>query len=466
MSMSTYEEYEAYVHKHETSLKPYAQKALETCFADGQTVSEYYGRLFGGTDEFLKDRNRWRTPFQLDRDSIIYSSLFSRLSEKTQLYTGTGRIENRLTHTLKVTQITRSICRSLFLNEDLGEAIAVGHDCGHTPYAHVGETALNAWLESRFMRPRVTLELDDPGLPGAVEPQHVDSFKRYATFSSDSAERFFEHGRQSVRLLVFIRKETPDRYFTKHTLFGIWRHSSGCFETDSRFTYRQRIDDNDSVNITGQEYSSVEAQVVRYADDMAWIIADLVEGVRGGTLNLSMVETALRARRSDITETRQAQLMSHLREESLVGLYTVFISDLVRQSQANLAPFDTAVTDEFKPFKQYISFSDEMNSVVSVLKQLIKVNIINAPWVYRGDTINKERIGALCALYDSRVDDFIQDVQSLKAISDVPFKSMWYQAALQNDPVVRALAIADFVSVLTDTEVSRLSETVPLILRP
>jgi len=446
-------------------LRPYAQRALETSFADAQTAKEYYRRLFNGADEFLKDRNRWRTAFQLDRDSILYSSLFSRLSEKTQLYTGSGRIENRLTHTLKVTQITRSICRSLFLNEDLGEAIAVGHDCGHTPYAHVGEQALNSWLQGRFTYPQAALELDDSGLPGAVRPEFVNSFKRYATFSNDPTERFFHHGRQSVRLLVFVRKETPDRYFTKHTLFGIWRHSSRCFETDPSFSYSQRIDDSDSVTITGEAHCSVEAQVVRYADDMSWIIADLVEGLRGGTLSHSMVEAALRAERSAITETRQAQLMSHLRAESLVGLYTVFISDLVRQSQANLAPFREEVTDDFEPVKQYISFSDEMNCVVSVLKDLIKEHIITASWVYRGDTVNQERIRALCQLYDARHEDFLRDIQSLHVVPDFPFKSLWYQHCVHDDPVVRALAIADFVSVLTDPEVARLSETVPPTLR-
>jgi dGTP triphosphohydrolase len=107
--MSAYDNYVVYVTQHEQPLRSYATKTLSTQFTDGETVQAFYKRTLEKGDEFSRNKYRWRTPFQLDRDSVIYSSLFSRLSEKTQLYTGQGRVENRLTHTLKVAQLTRAI---------------------------------------------------------------------------------------------------------------------------------------------------------------------------------------------------------------------------------------------------------------------------------------------------------------------------------------------------------------------
>jgi dGTP triphosphohydrolase len=270
------QEYIEYVGKHEQNLACYAIKSLDAVFIDGETTREFYKKLFEGGDQFKKNRYRWRTPFQLDRDSILYSSLFTRLSEKTQLYTGQGRVENRMTHTLKVAQITRSICRSLFLNEDLGEAIAFGHDVGHTPFAHEGERALNGWLKKKLEAKSGQKELDEISILNKVDREYKNSFKTYFTYSNDPNDDFFLHGRQSVRLLTHVRKKIPDRYFTKNTLFGIWRHSTKAAYTDKDFSYKQQIDEHTTFEL-GKEDASLEAQVVRFADDIAWIISDLTE---------------------------------------------------------------------------------------------------------------------------------------------------------------------------------------------
>ncbi len=439
-------------------------RSLDTQFVDGEPVASYYENLFSSDDTFSKNRYRWRTPFQLDRDSVLYSSLFSRLSEKTQLYTGGGRAENRMTHTLKVAQITRSICRALFLNEDLGEAIAYGHDCGHTPYAHVGEKALDDWLREVLGGPRTTLPLEDIPIFAKVAPDLHDSFRTHYTYSKDPNEELFCHGRQSVRLLTRVRRETPDRHFTAHALFGIWRHSTKDFETDEAFAFSQRIDNNTVFSISGRQHSSIEAQVVRYADDIAWIISDLTEGVRAGTLSLSILDRAFNAASPALSGTRRAEFTDYLRTSNYVALYTFFITDLINYSRTKLRPLAEAEPASVERWLRYISFSPEVERLVSILKEIIKQEIINAPWVYRGDSINRERIRALCRLYFDRSGDFLSDVNRMKEDAEFPFRCMWYNGRL-GDKVVKCLAVADFISVLTDDEVARLSETVPTQLR-
>src|SRR6201994_2545305 len=93
-----------------------------------------------------------RTPFQRDRDRIVHTKAFRRLKHKTQVFVApTGdHYRTRLTHTLEVTQISRTVARALALNEDLTEAIGLGHDLGHTPFGHIGEAALDAVLNARF----------------------------------------------------------------------------------------------------------------------------------------------------------------------------------------------------------------------------------------------------------------------------------------------------------------------------
>ena len=163
-----------------------------------------------------------RTVFQRDRDRIIYSKAFRRLKHKTQVFISPegDHYRTRLTHTLEVSQIARTIARCLRLNEDLTEAIALGHDLGHTPFGHAGERVLN----------------------------------RISTFG-------FKHNEQSVRVVEVLEKDRKGLNLTWEVRDGIRCH-------------------------TGKDISStLEGQVVRLADKIAYINHDIEDAIRGGIIS-------------------------------------------------------------------------------------------------------------------------------------------------------------------------------------
>lgn len=164
-----------------------------------------------------------RTAFQRDRDRIIHSKAFRRLKHKTQVFIAPEQdhYRTRLTHTLEVSQIARTIARALRLNEDLVEAISLGHDLGHTPFGHSGEDVLNRL--------------------------HPDGFKHYE---------------QSVRIADFLeqRKNGPGLNLTKEVLDGIKNHSGD--------------------NVPSTE----EGKIIKYADRIAYINHDIDDAIRAGVL--------------------------------------------------------------------------------------------------------------------------------------------------------------------------------------
>ena len=203
--------------------------------------------------------NPYRTPFQRDRDRIIHSKAFRRLMHKTQLFVrpDSEHIRTRLTHTLEVMQIARTIARAVGGNEDLTEAIALGHDLGHTPFGHIGEEALNGRLKKY-----------DPDL-------------------------FFKHNVQSWRIVSYleqyVRFPQGGLNLTQAVKFGILRHS-GKFN-DGR--EKVEILDRDGNRMEIHFRQTLEEKIVRISDDIAWLNHDWDDGVRSGLLSKSLLGSML-----------------------------------------------------------------------------------------------------------------------------------------------------------------------------
>lgn len=175
-----------------------------------------------------------RTVFQRDRDRILHSKSFRRLKHKTQVFISPqgDHYRTRLTHTLEVAQIARTVARALRLNEDLAEAIALGHDVGHTPFGHAGELALDE----------------------AIRESHP--------------ERRFRHYEQSVRVLTVIENDGKGLNLCYETIEGIGGHSKGASDLEAEL-------EKDSVG-------TLEAAVVRISDRIAYLNHDLDDALRAG----------------------------------------------------------------------------------------------------------------------------------------------------------------------------------------
>jgi len=201
------------IEESENSLSPYAAKS----------------RLSRGRLKW-EEPSSIRTDFQRDRDRIIHSNAFRRLKHKTQVFIAPlgDHYVTRLTHTLEVSQIARTISRALNLNEDLTEAIALGHDLGHTPFGHVGEQVLN--------------ELFPEG---------------------------FKHNEQSLRVVDLLEKDGQGLNLTWEVRDGIVNHSKS------------------GIGILGEgwtEVSTIEGQVAKMADTVAYVNHDIADAIRAGVI--------------------------------------------------------------------------------------------------------------------------------------------------------------------------------------
>ncbi len=205
-----------------------------------------------------------RTAFQRDRDRVIYSKAFRRLKHKTQVFLSpTGdHYRTRLTHTLEVAQISRTIARALRLNEDLAEAIALGHDLGHTPFGHAGEEVLNRIV------------------PGG-----------------------FYHPKQSLRVVERIENEGKGLNLTYEVRQGILHHSKGM----------------GSIMPSERQAHSItlEAQIVRLADAIAYVNHDLDDAIRAGLLGEGDIPPNLREELGDTHSGRINTMVTDVIRSSL-----------------------------------------------------------------------------------------------------------------------------------------------------
>jgi len=225
-----------------------------------------------------------RTCYQIDRDRILHCKAFRRLKYKTQVFLAPegDHYRTRLTHTLEVSQIARTVARALFLNEDLTEAIALGHDLGHTPFGHAGE--------------RVLAEL----VPGG-----------------------FRHVAQSLRVVTSLEKEGRGLNLTAEVNDGISRHSKG------------------SGPLTGPAVESLpssrEGQIVRLADIIAYVNHDLDDALRAGIVTRREVPADVRTIAGEGHSARINAMVRDLIEQSYAtGNGTILLSDAMSGAIAEL----------------------------------------------------------------------------------------------------------------------------------
>jgi dGTPase len=275
-----------------------------------------------------------RSEFQRDRDRIIHSTAFRRLEYKTQVFVNHegDLFRTRLTHSLEVAQISRSIARQLNLDEDLTEAITLAHDLGHTPFGHAGQDALNACM------------------------------KPYGGF---------EHNLQSLRVVDHLEQ----RYggfdglnLTFETREGILKHCSRknalqLGAVAERFIKRRR--------------PSLEAQLVNLSDELAYNNHDVDDGLRSGLVTIEQLCTVPIFDRHRQLAVKEFPKINGRRlvHETVRRMISTLVSDLTRQSAANIRAQRPTSLNEVRRAPALIAFSPHIEKEQLELKQFLRVNL-------------------------------------------------------------------------------------------
>lgn len=296
-------------------LAPYAMKAVES-----------RGRVYNET------KHPYRTDFQRDRDRIVHSTAFRRLEYKTQVFVNHegDHYRTRLTHSLEVAIIARSIARNLRLNEDLTESIALAHDMGHTPFGHSGEEALNELLK------------DNGG---------------------------FEHNRQCIRVVDLLEKRYPNfpgLNLTYELREGIFKHHSHYDQPDL------------PVEFADGPSPSLECQIVNVADEVAYNCHDVDDGLSSGVLIPAQLDS-VRLWRDHVHRVAREfpgadeQMLRHIMVRYLINF---LVTDLTLQSEKNIAQFAPSQADDVRRnHSALVTFSEDAARLNGELKLFLYLNM-------------------------------------------------------------------------------------------
>ena len=365
---------------NENHLKPYAVKSINS-----------KGRIYKELE------NSIRSPYQRDRDRIIHSTSFRRLKHKTQVFVNTegDHYRTRLTHSMEVSQIARTLARSLGLNEDLSETLSLSHDLGHTPFGHAGEEALN------------------------------DCMKKYGGF---------DHNIQTLRIVTSIEKKYYKFYglnLTIETLDGLIKHNGPIFDL-SRY---KRILKKDffSKKIIFNTFPSLEAQVAAISDDIAYNNHDLEDGLRAELFtikefsSISLISKLVNKHMKNIKNFRKEVIISQI----IRDLINLMVLDVINTTNKNLKKSKPqTIRDIYKENRLIVDFSDKMKIIVRQMKVFLKKNMYNHDKVLLNTNRGKKIINDL-----------------FKYLSKKPKRYISKDLLNKN---TKERAIADFIAGMTD----------------
>jgi dGTPase len=341
--------------------------------------------------------NEHRSDFQRDRDRIVHCTAFRRLVYKTQVFLNHegDLFRTRMTHSLEVAQLSRSMARALGLDEDLVEAIALAHDLGHTPFGHAGQDALDAALRE-------------------LSPGHGG----------------FEHNLQSLRVVDSLEERYPQfdgLNLTLATREGILKHCSARVARELEAAEPGGV----AHRFIAHEQPSLEAQLVNLADEMAYNAHDIDDGVRSGLIELEALrELPLFERFYQQVRSEYADLQGRrLLHEIIRRLLSAQVFDLIDHTRSRMAEHRIETEQEVREAKALVGFSSELKSEIASVKSWLFKHL------YRHAQVT------------SKMDEAQAMVRSL-------FEAYLHQPALmpaayaQRNDLPRA--IADYIAGMTD----------------
>ena len=344
-----------------------------------------------------------RTCFQRDRDRILHSSAFRRLKHKTQVFLNEqgDYYRTRLTHTLEVSQISRSIAFALNLNEDLTEAIALSHDLGHPPFGHAGEEILNSKM------------LDFGG---------------------------FDHNEQALRIICDLEKRYHNfngLNLSWETIEGIIKHNGKILEPRA---YISNI--NSKFKFLLNLNTSLEGQVAAVADDIAYLTHDFDDGLNAGILKINQIEDLpiiTKILKDIISNSKNItdQILTH---EFVRKFVSILVNDIIINTKKNLNKFDIHNVDSVRLNSEIlVSFSKETLIELKIIREFLLKKMWRHPKVENSKKLGKQVIAELFDLFFDKPNE----LEKLQGLQD---RSVF----TPNNDIELARVITDKISSLTD----------------
>ncbi len=331
-----------------------------------------------------------RSEFGRDRDRIVHANAFRRLEYKTQVFVNHegDLFRTRLTHSIEVAQLARSIARQLRLNEELVEAISLAHDLGHTPFGHAGQDALNECMRA---------------------------------FGG------FEHNLQSLRVVDVLEER-----------YGAFDGLNLTFETREGILKHCGADVAAKLGDVGQRFlnntqPSLEAQLANFADEIAYNNHDVDDGLRSELITpAQLLDVPLFRRHWEIADRLYPQASERRRiNETVRRMINTLVLDLVKASQAKIDAAQPASVDDVRRQPAMITFSTEVEAASLTLKRFLRDALYQHYRVQRMSTKGRRIVRELFEAF----------------ISDARLMPPQYQAKAEAD---RARAVADYISGMTD----------------
>ena len=349
-----------------------------------------------------ENESKNRNPFQRDRDRVIHSDSFRLLKHKTQVFLAhTGDYyRTRLTHSLEVSQISRSISRRLGLDEDLAEVLALSHDLGHPPFAHSGEEVLNKCMN------------DYDG---------------------------FDHNAQTLRILTSLEERYPSfngLNLTWETLEGVVKHNGPLLDPHIVIKeYNKRHD------LELNSYPGLEAQIASLSDDIAYNNHDIDDGFRAGFIslddlkNIELFSEIIKEINSDYKSIDNYMIVKELIRR-LIGL---MVNDLIKNTKKNISKVSPKNAEEIRSHNGLIaSFSDFFISQDTQIRNFLRSR------VYEHNSIEKERVKSM-RIIEEIFSKLIKNIDllpiKLKEKCDSPYSK------------ITARVICDYIASMTDRSV-------------
>tara|TARA_Y100001970_G_scaffold269840_1_gene362950 strand:+ start:962 stop:2080 length:1119 start_codon:yes stop_codon:yes gene_type:complete len=334
-------------------------------------------------------KNIYRSDFQRDRDRIIHSDSFRRLKHKTQVFVNTDgdHYRTRITHSIEVAQIARSISRYLNLNDDLAETLSLAHDLGHTPFGHAGEEALNECM------------INYGG---------------------------FDHNLQTLRIIMFIENKYlkfKGLNLTIETLDGLLKHN-GPISNKNKIdkllgikSFKNKINFN--------KYPSLESQIATISDDIAYNNHDIQDGIRAKLFNLkdligiNFFNEIYKSQKKNIKNKKQDILIYQVIRDSI----NLMVKDLINNTVNNISKYKIKKNNDVYNFKDnLVCFSENYQNIEREIKSFLRLKMYNNKNVLKKNNKGKLIIKRLFGKISKKPNKFISKDKlkngKFRAISD------------------------------------------------